>query len=223
MGNGYEQTYEIIRSRLVGCDFADIARRMGLNFISEELLSVDFLGRTYEITRAGVHPADGKGVNVNILSVLVYYAVSPGKGEPLYDFTLMHNFSRGLFSGSHSEKDWMGAPLVREFSGDYKKFARVADALGMVYEGSRTAGEYTWDYLLLPRMPVKVVYYEADDEFPCEVKIFYDKTAPGFLEFEPLAVLNGCFISALVSAGRCPENAAASSRLKSHFRHIFVL
>ncbi|MDR3161466.1 MAG: DUF3786 domain-containing protein [Spirochaetaceae bacterium] len=59
---------------------------------------------------------------------------------------------------------------------------------------------------LLPRMPVKVVHYEADEEFPCEVKIFYDKTALNFLDFEPLAVLNGCFINALAGKAGFTRN-----------------
>jgi hypothetical protein len=202
MPNGYEQTYEAVRPRLRECDFADAAGRLGFTLVSEDLLSIDFLGRTYGISREGVRPADGKPVNVNILSVLVYYAISPGTGAPLYDFTLMHNFSRGLFAGNRSGTDWMAAPLIREFGKDYAGFAAAAEALGMVFQGSRIRGEYTWGGLLLPRMPVKAAYYEADEEFPCDVKIFYDKTALNFLDFEPLAVLNSCFINALASAGK---------------------
>jgi hypothetical protein len=202
MANGYEQTYEAVRPRLRECAFADAAGRLGFTLVSEDLLSIDFLGRTYEITREGVRPADGRPVNVNILSVLVYYAISPGTASPLYDFTLMHNFSQGLFTGARPGDNWMAAPLIREFGGDYAAFAAAAGELGMVYGGARAGGEHTWDYLLLPRMPVRAVCYEADDEFPWDVKIFYDKTALNFLDFEPLAVLNGCFINALASVGK---------------------
>jgi hypothetical protein len=72
----------------------------------------------------------------------------------------------------------------------------------MEYAGSRVAGEYTWYYSLLPKIPIKVVYYEADDEFPCEVRIYYDKTVLQFIDFEPLAVLNGCFVGTLAAIGK---------------------
>jgi hypothetical protein len=195
--NGYEQTYEVIVPRLRECDFSDAARRLGFELPSKDRLIINFLGRTYMITKNGVSPLDGSSVNVNILSVLVYYAISQGKGEPLYDFTMLHNFSRGLFS--HGGADWMTAPLRKAFGGGHSQFRKAALALGMVFQGSEKSGEYPWLYQLLPKIPVRVVYYQGDDEFPCGVDIFYDKTAPLFLDFEPLAVLNGCFISALAA------------------------
>lgn len=200
MKNGYEKTYEVVVPRLKGCDFPDAARRLGFDLIAKNTLSINFLGRTFEITQAGVRPLDGRDVSVNILSVLVYYTISKGDCEPLNDFCLLHYFSQGLFSNNGTGAEWMTAPLRRKFGDDYQKFCAAATALGLVYEGSRVRGEYTWAYHLLPKMPIKVIYYEADDEFPGDVKILYDKTALNFLDFEPLAVLNGCFISTLASS-----------------------
>jgi hypothetical protein len=45
-----------------------------------------------------------------------------------------------------------------------------------------------------------IKYFEADEEFPCDIKIYYDKTVSEYLDFEPLAVLNGCLVSALAAA-----------------------
>jgi hypothetical protein len=215
MVNGYEQTYQAIVPLLKACDFADAAKRLGFSLVSEQLMTIDFLGRTYQITKAGVQLlADSANdtVHVNFLSVLVYYAVSKGSTEPLYDFCLMHNFAQGLFSSDNtSTLNWMTAPLRKEFSEDYQQFCDAAQELGMVYERSRVQGEYTWSYQLLPKMPIKVIYYDADDEFPCDIKILYDKTALQFLEFEPLAVLNGCFITTLAGIGKKVHNASLKS------------
>lgn len=145
---------------------------------------------------------DGREAQVNILSVLVYYAISPGTGAPLYDFCLMHHFSQGLCTHKAPEADWQTEPLRKEFGSSYPHFADRVSKLGLTYGGSRAHGEYPWNYQLLPKMPVKVVYYEGDDAFPGDIKIFYDKTAISFLNFEPLAVLNGCFIHALAALGK---------------------
>jgi hypothetical protein len=202
MKNGYEQTYDVIVPRLAECDFPDAARRLGFTLVSMDTLSIDFLGRTYEVTHKGIRPMDAREVNVNILSVLVYYTISKGSCLPSRDFCLMHTFTHGLFTSSNSGSDWMVEPLRREFGGDYQKFHKAALELGMEYAGSRVGGEYTWYYSLLPKIPVKVMYYEADDEFPCEIRIFYDKTVLQFIDFEPLAVLNGCFVGALATIGK---------------------
>ncbi|MHB9292590.1 hypothetical protein Holit_01691 [Hollandina sp. SP2] len=202
MTNGYEQTYARIVPRLQTCNFPVAAENLGFTLVSEDTLSIDFLGRTYAITKNGVSPVDGREAQVTILSVLVYYAISPGTGAPLYDFCLMHHFSQGLCTHKAPEADWQTEPLRKEFGPSYPHFVDTVSKLGLTYGGNRAPGEYTWHYQLLPKMPVKVVYYEGDDEFPCDIKIFYDKTAISFLTFEPLAVLNGCFIHALAALGK---------------------
>ena len=208
--NGYEKTYETIRPLLRDLDIPYTARRLGFDLVSRDEMAVSFLGRRFRVTRAGVSPGDGQPVNVNHRSVLVYYAVSPGTGNPLMDFALPGTFSGGIFSGAATGAglDWMSAPLRRAYGNDYPAFAVVARTLGMIYLGSRAPGEHNWAYRLLPKIPVKVNYYEADDEFPCEVKIYYDKTVTHFFDFEPLAVLNSCFTGALAAA----KNSGGSTK-----------
>jgi hypothetical protein len=203
MANGYEKTYEAVLPRLKNRVFPEIALRLGFDLLTQHSLGLDFLGRPYVIGPGGVEPADGKDVHVNIKSVLVYYAVSRGRGEPLGEYCLLHYFSRGLFTGAAPAPDWMTSPLRKKYAGDYKSFALAARGLGMEEAGGGKPDvqarhdTHTWQYRLLPKIPVRVVYYEADDEFPCDIQIRYDKTAITFLDFEPLAVLTGCFINAL--------------------------
>jgi hypothetical protein len=199
MANGYEKTYEVIRPLLRDLDIPYAALRLGFDLISREEMAISFLGRRFRVTRQDVLPEDGRPVNINYRSVLVYYAISKSEEEPLMDFALLNTFSAGLFSRAASDSgvDWMSAPLRRAYGNDYPAFAIAARSLGMIYLGSRVSGEYNWAYRLLPKIPLRLNFYAADDEFPCEVKIYYDKTVINFLQFEPLAVLNGCFISAL--------------------------
>jgi hypothetical protein len=199
MPNGYEAIYETLIPRLVECDFAEAAGRLGFELLPTGNMAIDFLGRKYEIGLDGVTPADGKPVNVNNRSVLIYYALSQGRGEPAYAFSLLHHFAGGLGTGDTS---WMTASLVREFGGDYEKFCLAARKLGLVFEGTTRSGDSIWSYALLPKIPIRLLYCEADDEFPCEVKIMFDNSASRFLEFEPLAFLCGCFVRALTMTGK---------------------
>jgi hypothetical protein len=196
MRSGYDKTYEMIKPRLQDCDFSGAVQRLGFVSGPGGGVSIDFLGRGYRISSEGVCPLDEKPADPNFLSVLVYYATSKGDAAPGNDFALLHHFARGLVSGGTGLR-WMTAPLRRVFGGDYDLFCRAASRLGLVRWGSAKNGEHPWRYQLLPRIPVKLVYYEADDEFPADIKIFYDKTAALFLEFEPLAFLSGCFIKTL--------------------------
>jgi hypothetical protein len=44
-----------------------------------------------------------------------------------------------------------------------------------------------WD--VLPRVPLLLVFNEADEEFPASARIFFDATAPNYLPTEDLSVL----------------------------------
>ncbi|AEF80362.1 DUF3786 domain-containing protein [Leadbettera azotonutricia] len=195
MPNGYELTYEAVRPKLKACDFPDAALRLGLDLISPSRMEADFLGRRYEISKTGVRPLDGFPVNPNSLSVLVYYAASRGNAKPGSDFRLLHNFAGPIFTGSGNQ--WMTSSLAQRYSSDYPGFCAAAKVLGFLPLEKTKRGEFSWRGPVLPCIPVQIAYFEADEEFPCEIKIYYDKSVSDYLEFEPLAVLTGCIAGAL--------------------------
>jgi hypothetical protein len=202
MGSGYEQIYLGLKPRLSECDLAKSARRLGLKVLPSGEVAVEFCGREYLITREGVNPADGQPVDVNYRSVLAYYILSKGSGEPEHSFVPLRSLS-GMIDGQNThDKGLLLKPLLREFADDYDGFQRAARKLGGVLEGISADGGHCWSFQVLPKIPVRLVFYEADDEFPADVQIFFDRGARRFLEFECLAFLTGCFIKALNTAAR---------------------
>jgi hypothetical protein len=207
---GHEKTYEWVIGLLKDADFEGAAKRMGIKLVSKDELNVDFFGRTYSITRDAV-TVKSETINwdtgscifeYNTKSVLGYYALSDADLEPVNDFCLLSSFSHGVFASGAGNSGHKSL-LNKAYGADYNKFREAALELGMRDEGLQGAGK-KWHYDLLPKMPVKLIYYEGDDEFPTDIKILFDKTAIQIYKFEPLAVLNGCFIQALAAVGGGP-------------------
>jgi hypothetical protein len=206
MKKGYEETYTWV-IRLLGKleDFAESAKRMGVPLIAPDSGNIDFLGRTYRIAKNGVEleeqrivwtPLGGERYEYNLKSVLGYYLLSEGTGEPCFDFCPLEHFSAGVF------RDDGGAdPLSKAYAEDYEGFRALAEQLGME-EAEHSPGRSGWNYRLLPKIPVKLVYYEGDDEFPTKIQVLYDKTAIQFFKFEPLAALHQCFVEGLRGIGK---------------------
>jgi hypothetical protein len=97
----------------------------------------------------------------------------------------------------------MNTPLERYFGDDYVKFSEAATNLGGIEEEAQM-GKHQWRFDVLPKIPLKIVVYEADDEFPAEIQIMLDRTAIQFLDFECLAFMVGCFVRSLIkTAIRC--------------------
>jgi hypothetical protein len=197
MTSGYEQIYESLIPKLSKCDFLEVAERLGLSLQPNGTLSVNFLGREYKISSYGVIPTDSKPVNVNNRSVLAYYTLSKGVGGPAFSYVPISKFA-GAGTIFSTNIEWMTDPLGKTFSGDYAAFSKIMCRLGGIFNGKLKSGGYSWLLKALPKIPLQIVYYESDEEFPCEVKILFDKNASCFLEFECLAFLEGCFVRTMI-------------------------
>lgn len=204
MRSGYEQIYESLLPKLSECDFSEAAGRLGLSLRPDSGMSVNFLGREYEISSRGVNPTDGKPVDVINRIVLAYYALSKGVGEPALSYVPVSDLTDAKIAFNINLK-WMTAPLGNIFSGDYEGFCEIMRSLGGVFNGRLNSGGYAWFLKVLPKIPLQIVYYDGDDEFPCEIRIFFDRNASRFMEFECLAFLEGCVVRALIMNAKTGE------------------
>lgn len=196
MNSGYEQIYQSLIPKLSNCDFLEAAERLGLFLQHDGSLSVNFLGREYEINAHGVNTKDGKPVHVNNRSVLAYYVLSNGSGEPAFSYVPISNLSGTgiLFTNTK----WITDPLSKTFSGDYAAFSEAMCKLGGVFKNKLQSGGCSWLLKVLPKILLKIIYFEEDDEFPCEVQILFDENASQFMDFERLAFLEICLVKAII-------------------------
>ncbi|MDR2601278.1 MAG: DUF3786 domain-containing protein [Spirochaetaceae bacterium] len=208
MERGYIKTYNWVMKLLQDCDFEESSKRMGLRLISQNKIVVNFLDRTYFITKDAIELAGQKikwtvrindyaGYEYDLKSVLGYYLLSESDADPANDFCPLEHFSRGVF---RNNDNFLG-PLERVYGKNYEEFKNAAEKIGMTLEMEKSSGKHSWKYMLLPRMPVKIIYYEGDDEYPTKLQVLYDKSAIKILKFEPLAVLHGCFVKGLAAIG----------------------
>jgi hypothetical protein len=199
VGEGHESIFRELITKLSGCDFQEAADRLGLEYVDGGI-QVCFLKREYRITLDGVETLDGQPVNVNNRSVLLYYLLSKGQGDPENSYVLFESIVR-MISGLNAQSRLMNTPLERYFGNDYAKFSEAAVKLGGIEEESN-GGKHQWRFGVLPKIPLKIIFYEADDEFPVDIQMMLDKTALQFLEFECLAFMVGCFVRALIKTAQ---------------------
>ena len=196
---GYESICCGLIARLSGCDVQEAADRLGLEYVDGGI-RVRFLGREYRIAADGVEPVDGHRVDVNTRSALLYYLLSKGQGDPEGAYVLFEAIPR-MISGLSAQNRLMNAPLERQFGNDYAKFSDAARRLGG-REGESGVGKHLWGFNVLPKIPLRIVFYEADEEFPASIQIMLDRTALRFLEFECLAFMVGLFVRALIKTAQ---------------------
>jgi Domain of unknown function (DUF3786) len=192
---GYDSIYRGLVARLPGCDLREAADRLSLDY-AEGSVRLAFLGRRYRITRDGVRCEDGRSANVNTLSVILYYVLSEGRGDPEGSYVLVEAIPR-MVGMLGAQSRLMSTPLERHFANGYAAFSEAAAKLGGIEEESR-GGTHLWKFIVFPKIPAKLAFEEADDDFPVGMQIMLDRTAIQFLEFECLAFMVGCLVRALI-------------------------
>jgi len=198
MTSSYDVIYEALLPKLAECNLVESAARFGLNIDAKGQIAINFLKRDYLISNTGVTPVDGKPVNINNRSILIHYVLSQGAGEPVYSFKPLIRMTTVFSSGDTGKASMMDAPLIKSFGNDVNTLAETIMKLGGKPESSQEPYSQCWIMDVLPKIPVKIIFREADEDFPVEIQTQFDVTAPEILEFECLAFLCGCLVRALI-------------------------
>jgi Domain of unknown function (DUF3786) len=179
---------EKARRELEALDPSWIASRSGTVYsYADGTFTVPFFGDYHlvsypggEVTRADGAPAGGTAEMI-VLHYLVgadgtavaerwvSYRDLPGARyhEPAFVAEVEGPLSRGLAGKLDSLRDWAG------------RSARLLELPGDVAAA--------WE--VLPRVPLLVIFNEADEEFGASARVLFDISAPGYLPTEDLSVL----------------------------------
>lgn len=87
--------------------------------------------------------------------------------------------------------------LLERFGPDAAAFRSAAEALG---GRPLDLADHAYAFDLLPRLPMAVLLWEGDDEFPPELHILMDATAGNYLPTEDLAVIARYLAACLLRA-----------------------
>ncbi len=194
----YEKVYQELKPRLAAADIAGAARELGLALRDGAAL-VPCLGREFVVGKDGVSLADGGEAPVNHRIVLAYYLTHGGRGENTGRFVPYRELPGGQdFARSLSQI--VEERAARFFSGRLEALAAAAAALGARPGDEYASADASFLFPALPKIPLLMTFYDADEDFPAEAKVFYDLTAPNFLDLECLAVLGLILVQELEAA-----------------------
>ncbi|MCF8097651.1 MAG: DUF3786 domain-containing protein, partial [Desulfarculaceae bacterium] len=105
-----------------------------------------------------------------------------GRMVPYRDLPGGADFARALQSITYQR-------LAEGFAGRLPELKRAAASLGGEVLETSSPHDGAWRFTALPKLPLELRFYDADDEFPAEAKVFFDITSPNFLDLECLAAL----------------------------------
>ncbi|MDR2368867.1 MAG: DUF3786 domain-containing protein [Deltaproteobacteria bacterium] len=183
---------------LTKVDVKSQAQALGLELDDQGRAKVNFVGRRLLADNGGIVPADGRPVPIDAQSVVAHYLASQGRADLTGDFVPIKRLTGiGVTCGSPSEN--LTKPLTDLFGARYDLFAQAAPKVDGVYRGLSPAGAHAWDFGF-PKLPVRIEYFEADDEFDAEIKLLFDSSANRYVNYECLELLTMCIVVEILMA-----------------------
>ncbi len=184
----FEKTYQNYLDRIGGIDLNKRSGILGGRVEKNEMI-VSFFGKPYRISSRGITDPAGKPPPMGICVVLCKYLLLcpdvPSLDKEWVSFRDFKNTAPLIHSFvNHTEK-----PIVRHFSNRLEDLAAACDKLGGKNPGLELNYQLIMKLYPLPKVPLLLLFDDADDEFPAQCKVLFERRAEHYLDPECLAIL----------------------------------
>lgn len=202
----YKKAAEIARNALKEMNPKRVADRTGGRIEWGEghdpCLSIHFLNRSVKVCWPEVLPVfeeTGEELPIQQQVLLLHFLEGTGPGAPSGEWVAYQEIPDGKFYLDPFLRRAKN-PMVQTFGEQPELLVTLAEK---AYNGKRAEeGDASVIVEALPGLPVLLILWQGDDEFPPEGNILFDRSIIGALSAEDIAWLCGMIIYPLVGMAR---------------------
>jgi len=186
------------RAALTGTPLDELVQRGGL-VLHPQGMALDLVGKGYMVRwpELVVEDVSGEESPEEMQSLVLDYLARADGSSPTGRWLGFRELPHGGFYWQ-AFQGYSGDDLVRSLNGDTAPFRRGAERLG----GSPVAlGDAAYAFRALPNVPLAVVWWAGDEEFPPRAAVLFDAVAPRYLPTDGLAILGRMLCRRLIKLG----------------------
>lgn len=184
-GDWREELILKLSAEIQTLNLADIAPGIGAEMQGNDLKLICF-GRKFFVSPGGSIKTEGS-MTPWIRILILHYIRTAGKEDLTGRWVSYSELKAGMVKNSSFVRE-CEEPLLELFRNDFVKSSSALVRLGAVRgEGFPTTD--AWVLSLLPKVPVAILYWPDDEEFPARLKVLFDSTADQFLDVESIMFL----------------------------------
>ena len=199
----FEETYTNYLARIGGLDFNKIAVRLGAEIVGDELI-IPVFGKPMRVSAAGISDSSGSRPNFSVCVILFkYLLLCPDHDPAENDWVSFKDFKDSApFAGAFF--NYTEVPLAKYFSGRLKDLEAACRRI----HGHPPAATFSYDLCMqfnaLPKIPVLMLFNDADEEFPAQCAVLFERRAEEYLDMECLAMVGMLLFEYLKQAADKP-------------------
>lgn len=194
------------RQLAAGLDPREAAERCGVEFAVDEtgsggIFTIPFLGSSERISFPELEFGDDSRLPPHVCALLVYYLARCTGSEPSGEWRSFADLPDGRIY-AQAFQGYTGNALVRRTGGMADKLhAGVVSLGGRLLEPDELAtnADVAWVIPALPKVPVALVWWDSDDEFPARAELLFDATASKHLPIDGCAVTGSWLVNLLAA------------------------
>ena len=198
----YKNARKLAIEKLASDAFDSILERTGFESVEADRFRISFLNRVFQIRFPGFEFEDEaqpqKEVPIQEQILILHYMLAPAPAPLTDNWVSYREIPGASFYYSAFVKRAID-PLKKVFGQNIDGLARAAEILkGKTID----TGDAGYEFKLFPNIPVRLILWAADDEFPAEANIVFNENIGERLSPEDIAWLAGMVVYRLIALSK---------------------
>ncbi len=192
---GYRKAAEIACEKLKGIDLSQQAENGGFTFTPDKGIEIPFFGKNYTIDpeTCTFHSPDESVTSLVTKGVILHYILG-ADGFPLSKKFITYGEIPGGLTYAGVFRRRVILPFINAFGQNLEAFKKTAEA----YHGVPSLlGDAAFTFQIFPKIPVTLVLWEEDEEFPPSGKMLFDASIDHYLDLEDVVVMGEMIVGRL--------------------------
>lgn len=138
-----------------------------------------------------------KEAGMVVQALLLYYFMTADGTPESHKWISFSELPSGRFY-TQAFQGYTGGELARYFKENRKAFELAAQQLAGEQEA---VGDLAYRFNVFPHFSILVIYWQGDEDFPSNLQILFDASAPHYLPTDACAVAGSMLTRKLISSG----------------------
>ncbi len=198
-GSVYHETYHAYLEQLKTMRFDGKEEVLGITLDGDAVV-VPYFGQSIRLSADGMTDESGRRPDFSDCVVVCRYLIMCPRFEPKQKEWAAYRDFPDAGPLTVFWTDTVEGPLARAFSGGVSALENACDVLGGSIPEMDIACDLCRGFIPLPKIPLLLVFNDADDDFPASASLLFEKRASTYLDAESQAILGHVLSNRLIAA-----------------------
>ena len=195
----FEKTYQEYLKQITTIDVRSIQEKLGVQLEGNGII-IPLFGKPTRVSARGILDQSGQRPSFDICVIVCkYLLLCPANIPKETEWTAYRDFKDAGPLTAYFAHD-VERSIAARFSGRLRELETASRALGGYRPEMKFSHDVSMRFEVLPRVPLLMLYNDADEEFPAQCSVLFERRAERYLDAECLAMVGRLLSTKLETA-----------------------